>query len=178
MRTARPRKAIVPSKEEALELNAIASSRSLPSGLVTLEKFVLKSAEGLANRVIAAKIGCSPQSVALWRKRYREHGLSGQHDEPRPGRLCSISDQRVAELIQRTIRTRPKAGTHWAVRSMAKERAISPLPVQRIWNAFGLQPHRQRHFKISPNPFFVQKVREIVGLYLDPPENAMVLCVD
>jgi putative transposase len=178
MRTGRPRKAILLSKEESLELTVIAGSRSLPYGLVTRAKIVLMSAGGLANRVIAAKVGYSPQSVALWRKRYREKGISGLHDELRPGRPRSIADEQVAELVRKTLQTKPRDGTHWSVRSMAKETTISPPTVQRIWNAFGLQPHRQRHFKISPDPFFVEKVRDIVGLYLNPPENAMVLCVD
>jgi putative transposase len=178
MKTGRPRTPIVLSKEEALELATIAGSRSLPYGLVTRAKIILMSAQGHANRDIADKVSYSTQSVALWRKRFLRHGLSGLHDELRSGRPRSISDERVAELIQKTIRTRPEGGTHWSVRSMAKETAISHPTVQRIWNAFGLQPHRQRHFKLSPDPFFVEKVRDIVGLYMNPPENAMVLCVD
>jgi len=178
MKTGRPRIPIMLSQTEALELEAIAGSRSLPYGLVTRAKIVLMSAQGLANRDIAAKLGYRTQSVISWRKRFLRQGLSGLHDELRPGRPRSISDERVAELIQKTIRTRPDNGTHWSVRSMAKETTLSHPTVQRIWNAFGLQPHRQRHFKISPDPFFVEKVRDIVGLYLNPPENALVLCVD
>jgi transposase len=178
MRKGRPRKPIVLSKDEALQLSAIAGSRSLPYGLVTRAKIVLMSAEGLANRDIAAKVDYSTQSVALWRKRYRQQGIGGLHDELRPGRPRSIADEQVAELVRKTLQTKPQGRTHWSVRSMAKETALSPPTVQRIWNAFGLQPHRQRHFKISTDPFFVEKVRDIVGLYLNPPENAMVLCVD
>jgi putative transposase len=166
------------SEEGALELNAIAGSRSLPYGLVTRAKIVLMSAEGLSNWDIAAKVDYSTQSVALWRKRYREQGIAGLHDELRPGRPRSIADEQVAELVRKTLQTKPPGRTHWSVRSMAKETALSAPTVQRIWNAFGLQPHRQGHFKISPDPFFVEKVRDIGGLYLNPPENALVLCVD
>ena len=178
MRTGRPRKPIVLSREEESELKTIAGSRSLPYGLVARARVILMSAEGVANKTIAAKLGYSSPSVILWRKRYREQGLSGLHDELRPGRPRSISDERVAELIRKTLKTKPADGTHWSTRSIAKETEISRPTVQRIWSAFGLQPHRQRHFKISTDPFFVEKVRDIVGLYLNPPENAMVLCVD
>lgn len=178
MRTGRPRKPIVLSVDEALQLNAVAGSRSLPYGLVTRAKIVLMSAKGLSNRDIAAKVDYSTQSVALWRKRYREQGIAGLHDELRPGRPRSIADEQVAELVRKTLQTKPPGRTHWSVRSMAKETDLSAQTVQRIWHAFGLQPHRQGHFNISPDPFFIEKVRDIVGLYLNPPENAMVLCVD
>lgn len=178
MRTGRPRAPIVLSPQEAAELSVIASSRSLPCGLVTRARIVLMSAEGLSNRDIAAKLDYSTQSVALWRKRYRERGMAGLHDELRSGRPRSIGDEQVAALVRKTLQTKPQGRTHWSVRSMAKETALSAPTVHRIWNAFGLQPHRQEHFKISPDPFFVEKVRDIVGLYLNPPENAVVLCVD
>ena len=178
MRTGRPRKPIVLSEQGARDLNATANSRSMPYGLVTRAKIVLLSAQGLSNREIAAKVDYSTQSVALWRKRYREQGIGGLHDELRPGRPRSIANEQVAELIRKTLQTKPPGRTHWSVRSMAREAAVSAPTVQRIWSAFGLQPHRQGHFKISPDPFFVEKVRDIVGLYLNPPENAMVLCVD
>jgi putative transposase len=136
------------------------------------------AAEGATNRAIAQKLGYSPQSVCLWRRRYLEQGLSGLHDELRPGRPRSVSDEQVAELVRRTLQTKPQDSTHWTTRLMARDTQISRPTVQRIWNAFGLQPHRQRHFKISSDPFFVEKVRDIVGLYLNPPDKAMVLCVD
>ena len=178
MRTGRPKMAIVLSNEEHEQLKGIATSRSLPYGLVTRARIIVMAAEGAANKAIADKIGYSPQSVSLWRRRYLEGGLSSLHDELRPGRPRSISDERVAELVRKTLHTKPRDGVHWSIRSMAKETQISRPTVHRIWNAFGLQPHRQRHFKISPDPFFVEKVRDIVGLYLNPPDNAMVLCVD
>lgn len=135
-------------------------------------------AEGYTNQAIAQTIGLSMQAVGKWRKRYRELGLSGLHDELRPGRPRSISDEDVATLVRKTLQTKPKDGTHWTIRSIAKDARLSRPTVHRIWKAFGLQPHRQRHFKLSTDPFFVEKVRDIVGLYLNPPDKAMVLCVD
>jgi len=108
----------------------------------------------------------------------RGAGVAGLHDELRPGRPRPISDERVAQLVRKTLETKPKAGTHWSVRQIAGQTRLSKSTVHRIWRAFGLEPHRQRHFKLSTDPFFVEKVRDIVGLYLHPPENAVVLCVD
>lgn len=178
MRTGRPKKAIILSKEEEEHLKSIVGSRSLPYGLVTRARIIIMAAEGATNKAIAEKLDYSPQSVGLWRRRFLEQGLSGLHDELRPGRPRSISDEQVAELIHKTLQTKPEGCTHWTTRSIANETQISRPTVQRIWNAFGLQPHRQRHFKISTDLFFVEKVRDIVGLYLNPPDKAMVLCVD
>ena len=178
MRTGRPKKSIILSKEEEEQLRSIASSRSLPYGLVSRARIIIMDAEGVNNKTIAEKLDYSPQSISLWRRRFLEQGIQGLHDELRPGRPRSISDEQVAELVRKTLHTKPKGRTHWTTRSMAEETQISRPTVQRIWNAFGLQPHRQRHFKISNDPFFVEKVRDIVGLYLNPPDNAMVLCVD
>lgn len=178
MRTGRPKKVIILSKEEEEHLKSIVGSRSLPYGLVTRARIIIMAAEGATNKAIAEKLDYSPQSVGLWRRRFLEQGLSGLHDELRPGRPRSISDEQVAELIHKTLQTKPEGCTHWTTRSIADETQISRPTVQRIWNAFGLQPHRQRHFKISTDLFFVEKVRDIVGLYLNPPDKAMVLCVD
>jgi len=178
MRTGRPKKAIVMYKEEDEQLKSIAGSRSLPFGWVTRAKIIIMAAEGASNKAIAKKLDYSPYSVGLWRQRFLKQGLAGLHDDLRPGRPRSISDEQVAELIRKTIKTKPLGRTHWTTRSMAEEIQISHQTVQRIWNAFGLQPHRQRHFKLSSDPFFVEKVRDIVGLYLNPPDKAMVLCVD
>ena len=178
MITGRPKPTIALSEEERLQLNAVAKSRSLPHGLVIRARLVLLAAEGLANMVIAKQLNLSQQSVSLWRQRFLKQGLQGLHDELRPGRPRSIPDERVAALFRKTLATQPKDGTHWTVRSMAKHTRLSAPTVYRIWRAFGLQPHRQRHFKLSPDPFFVEKVRDIVGLYLNPPDKAVVLCVD
>lgn len=178
MRTGRPKAPITLSKAEHEQLKAIANSRSLPHALVNRVRIVLMAAEGIPNDTIAERIGLSRQMVCKWRRRYVQQGLSGLHDELRPGRPRSISDEKVAALVRKTLETKPQGGTHWTIRSVAKETRISRPTVHRIWQAFGLQPHRQRHFKLSTDPFFVEKVRDIVGLYLNPPDNAMVLCVD
>jgi putative transposase len=178
MRTGRPRKPIVLSDEEHEQLTSIVRSHSLPYGLVTRAKIILMTAEGIPNSEIAEKLSLSTQSISKWRQRYIKQGISGLHDELRQGRPRSISDEEVATLIRKTLNTKPKGGTHWTIRSMAKETQLSRPMVHRVWNAFGLQPHRQRHFKLSTDPFFVEKVRDIVGLYLNPPDKAIVLCVD
>ncbi|MBW2035134.1 MAG: IS630 family transposase [Deltaproteobacteria bacterium] len=178
MRTGRPKAPIILSDQEHEQLTSLIRSRSLPYGLVTRARIVLLAAEGATNREIAENIGLSTQSVCKWRKRYIQQGLTGLHDELRPGRPRSISDEEVATLIRKTLNTKPKDGTHWTVRSIAEEAKLSRPTVHRIWKAFALQPHRQRHFKLSTDPFFVEKVRDIVGLYLNPPDKAMVLCVD
>ena len=178
MRTGRPKEPIVLSKEEREQLNGIANSRSLPHGLARRANIVLLAADGMPNSAIAERVNLSPQMVCKWRKRYLRQGLPGLHDELRPGRPRSVSDEEVAMLVRRTIETKPPDGTHWTIRAMAKDTELSRPTVHRIWRAFGLQPHRQRHFKLSTDPFFVEKVRDIVGLYLNPPDKAMVLCVD
>ncbi len=178
MRTGRPKAPIVLSREEDEQLTSIAYSRSLPHGLVNRAQIVLMAAQGTPNRTIAQKVGLSPQMVCKWRRRYLQQGLSGLHDELRPGRPRSISDEKVAVLVRKTLQTKPKDGTHWTIRSVAKGSKLSRSTVHRIWQAFGVQPHRQGYFKLSTDPFFVEKVHDIVGLYLNPPDKAMVLCVD
>lgn len=178
MITGRPKKPIILSEEEREQLTAIANSRSLPYGLVRRANIVLLAADGISNNTIAERVGISRQGVCYWRKRYFQQGLTGLHDELRPGRPRSISDEEVAVLVRKTLETKPHDGTHWTIRTVAKETELSCTTVHRIWRAFGLQPHRQRHFKLSTDPFFVEKVRDIVGLYLNPPDKAIVLCVD
>ena len=178
MITGRPKAPLVLADEERLQLKAVAKSRSLPHGLVMRARLILLAADGLANTAIANKLDLSQQSVSMWRQRFLKQGLRGLHDELRPGRPRSVSDEKVAQLVRKTLASQPKDGTHWTVRSMAKHAQLSGPTVHRIWHAFGLQPHRQRHFKLSPDPFFIEKVRDIVGLYLHPPDKALVLCVD
>jgi putative transposase len=178
MKTGRPKQPILLSKEEKEQLKSLAVSRSLPYGLVNRARIVLHSAEGTPNYVIGEKLGLNVHTVAKWRKRYLQERISGLHNELRPGRPRSISDEKIAGMIRKTLQTKSQNGTHWTVRSLAKETKVSYPTVHRVWKAFGLQPHRQRHFKLSTDPFFVEKVRDIVGLYLNPPDKAMVLCVD
>jgi transposase len=120
----------------------------------------------------------TPQTVGTWRTRFVEQRLEGLLDEPRPGAPRQITDAQVEEVITRTLESTPRGATHWSTRSMAKATGLSRMTVSRIWQAFGLQPHRSETFKLSPDPLFIEKVRDIVGLYLNPPEHALVLCVD
>lgn len=178
MKTGRPKKALILTDEAQRDLNALAASRSMPHGLVQRARIILLAAEGASNGEIAEKMGLSKPTVGSWRRRYLEHGIEGLHEELKSGRPRTISDERVATLIRKTLQTKPKEGTHWAVRRIAESTGISKSTVHRIWSAFGLQPHRQKGFKLSTDPFFVEKVRDIVGLYLSPPENAVILGVD
>src|ERR1700680_3415086 len=130
------------------------------------------------NQQIARQLGLTNATVGKWRRRFVEQSVSGLHDELRPGRPRPISDERVAQLVRKTLEMKPKDGTHWSVRQIAGQTRLSKSTVHRIWRGFGLGPHRQRPFTLSTDPFFVGKVRDIVGLYLNPPEKAVVLCVD
>jgi putative transposase len=174
----RPLALLTLSESERDELRSITRSRSMPQSLATRARIVLLSADGESNTDIAERLELSKPTVGIWRKRYRTQRIAGLYDEPRPGGPRSIRDEQVATLLRKTLKTKPKDGTHWSCRSIAAETKLSKSTVQRIWKAFGLQPHRQKHFKISTDPFFVEKVRDIVGLYLNPPDHAVVLCVD
>lgn len=174
----RPVVPIVLNQDTRRELEALSRSRSLPYALVRRAHIILLAAQGMSQSDIGAKVGLSRAMVGMWRQRFLKQGLLGLYDEPRPGGPRSISDERISQLIRKTLKTKPKGGTHWSCRSIAAETDLSKSTVQRVWQAFGIQPHRQKHFKLSTDPFFVEKVRDIVGLYLNPPDNALVLCVD
>jgi putative transposase len=178
MAMGRPKAKLVLSAGQREQLESLANSRSLPAGLVTRARIILLSAAGKTNQQIARQLRLSNATVGKWRRRFLEQDVAGLHDELRPGRPRPISDERVAQLVRKTLETKPQDGTHWSVRQMAKQTRLSKSTVHRIWRGFGLEPHRQRHFKLSTDPFFVEKVRDIVGLYLNPPDNAVVLCVD
>lgn len=173
----RPNQPIDASKDRD-QLEAVARSRSLPHGLVTRAQIVLHSAEGLGSNEVAELCDVSPQTVSHWRRRYRELGLEGLHDELKSGRPRRIDDEQVAELIRKVLEEKPDGATHWSVRGVSEATSISKSQVQRYFSLFGLQPHRSKSFKLSTDPFFVEKVRDICGLYLNPPDNALVLCVD
>lgn len=178
MARGRPKARLVLRAEQREQLEGMASSRSLPAGLVNRVRLILMSAAGKTNRAISRQLDLSEATVEQWRRRFLSQGVSGLHDELRPGRPRSIDDEGVAQLVRKTRETRPKDGTPWSVRRIARETRLAKSTVHRVWQAFGLEPHRQRHFKLSNDPFFVEKVRDIVGLYLHPPENAVVLGVD
>lgn len=177
-----PRRSLLPvtlSAEVRDQLESFRRSRSLPAGLVKRAEIVLLCADKLDHGTVAKRVGVSRQTVGKWRKRFCLQGLMGLYDEPRPGRPRSIEEEQIMELMRTTLHARPSDGsTHWSVRTAAEELGLSKSTVHRTWNAFGVQPHRQKHFKLSTDPFFVEKVIDITGLYLNPPEHAMVLCVD
>src|SRR5438876_6525171 len=141
-------------------------------------RIVLAAAEGRPSTEIASELGCNPSTVGRWRGRFARRGLDGLHDEPRPGKPRSISDEDVERVIVRRLEKQPANATHWSTRSMATATGMSQSAISRIWRAFGLKPHQTEAFKLSPDPQFIDKVRDIVGLYLNPPEAAVVLCVD
>ena len=160
------------------QLESWTRRRTSAQALAMRSRVVLLAAAGLNNTEIAGELGIHRNVAGKWRARFIEHRLDGLTDEPRPGRPRTISDAQVEEVIVRTLETTPKDATHWSTRSMAREVGLTQSAVLRIWRAFGLQPHRQETWKLSKDPLFVAKVRDVVGLYLNPPERAVVLCVD
>jgi transposase len=174
----RPAKALTVSTEERLQLESIARSQSLPAGIVKRAQMVLRMADGESNTNVARRYRVSRPTVTMWRTRYRQRGIAGLHNELKPGRPRSTSEEQVAQLIDTALRSKPKGKTHWSGRGLAAETGLSKTTVHRYLSLFGVQPHRSRSFKLSTDPFFIEKVRDIVGLYLNPPQNALVLCVD
>jgi transposase len=146
--------------------------------LALRSKIVLAAGGGLSNTAIAEKLGCHPVTVGKWRSRFVAAGLDGLSDEPRPGAPRTITDEQVEHVVVATLERTPVDATHWSRASMAAESGLSRSTVGRIWKTFGLKPHQAETFKLSNDPQFIDKVRDIVGLYLDPPERALVLCVD
>jgi len=174
----RPKAELVLSEEEGIQLASLARSRSLSHALVARAKVILWSAEGISNSEIAGRLRWTQATVGKWRRRFLEQRVQGLYDELRPGRPRSIEDEQIAALLKRTLSRKPKAATHWTVREAARASGISKSTVHRLFQAFAVQPHRARTFKLSNDPFFVEKVRDIAGLYLNPPDHALVLCVD
>jgi len=166
------------SEHERARLEAWTRRRTSAQALAQRSRIVLLAAEGLKNTEIAERLEINRAMAAKWRSRFAEHRLDGLTDEPRPGRPRTISDEQVDAVITKTLESTPKDATHWSTRSMARELGLTQTAVSRIWRAFGLQPHRQDTFKLSKDPLFVEKVHDVVGLYLNPPERAVVLCVD
>jgi transposase len=169
---------VVLSEAEREQLESWARRGKSAQALALRARIVLAAAEGLKNTEIAALLSVDHTTVRKWRTRFARARLEGLLDEPRPGRPRTVSDAQVEEVIVKTLETTPKHATHWSTRSMAAEVGLSQSAVSRIWRAFGLAPHRQETRKLSRDPQFIEKVRDVVGLYLDPPERAVVLCVD
>ena len=159
-------------------LRSLASRRTTAQALALRARIVLTCAARERNQEVAARLGVTPQTVGKWRARFLAQRLDGLHDEPRPGVPRTIDDAQVEAVIIATLETTPADATHWSSRGMARASGISTSSVQRIWRAFGLQPHRAETFKLSTDPLFIDKVRDIVGLYMSPPDHALVLCVD
>ena len=166
------------SEAERAELMSLASRRKTAQALAMRARIILACAEGGQNKVVATRLGLQRQTVGKWRQRFILHRMDGLRDEPRSGTPRTLEDARIEAVIVRTLETLPPDATHWSSRSMAKASGVSISSVQRIWRAFGLQPHRLETFKLSTDPDFVAKVRDVVGLYVSPPEHAIVLCVD
>ncbi|MBX3656790.1 MAG: IS630 family transposase, partial [Ramlibacter sp.] len=166
------------SEAERAELTSLASRRTTAQALALRARIVLGCAEGAQNKDVAARLGVSENTVGKWRRRFAEHRLEGLRDEPRSGTPRTLEDAQIEAVIVRTLESLPPDATHWSSRSMARASGVSISSVQRIWRAFGLQPHRLETFKLSTDPDFVAKVRDVVGLYVSPPEHAIVLCVD
>jgi transposase len=165
-------------EDERAELMSLASRRNTAQALALRARIILACAEGGQNTVIAGRLRLDRETVGKWRRRFMARRLEGLRDEPRSGTPRTIEDARIEAVIVRTLETLPPDATHWSSRGMAKASGVSISSVQRIWRAFGLQPHRLESFKLSTDPDFVAKVRDVVGLYVSPPEHAIVLCVD
>lgn len=174
----RPRAAVELSEAEREALERYARSRTGAHHLASRARAILLAAQGLPDTQIAQRVGHVRESVGRWRRRFEKRRLDGLYDEPRPGRPRTIGDSQVEHVVRLTLEETPRNATHWSVRLMAQRVGLSPASVQRIWRTFGLQPHRSETFRLSNDPLFVDKVVDIVGLYMSPPENAVVLCVD
>jgi transposase len=178
MRTGRPKQALILTEEERDRLQSLAHrARSQPL-LARRARLVLACAEGLDNKTVARKMRASLGMVGKWRSRFLKARLEGLYDEPRPGAPRKVSDAQVEQVVIQTLESTPRGQTHWSTRGLAKASGLSRMTVSRIWRAFGLPPHRSDTFKLSPDPLLIEKVRDIVGLYMNPPDHALVLCVD
>ena len=178
MRIGRPTPPVVLTAEERLTLEQWARRPTTAQGLAQRARLVLACASSKTNGEIAAAAGVTRQTVGRWRHRFVRKRLPGLLDEPRPGAPRKITDAEVERVIALTLESMPRDATHWSTRAMAKRSGLSQTAVSRIWRAFGLHPHRSETFKLSKDPLFIDKVRDIVGLYLNPPDKALVLCVD
>ncbi len=174
----RPRQEIELSDAERGELERMVRKRSLEQSISRRAQMVLLCAKKLSDKQVSEELKVCQRTVGYWRKRFLTFGCAGLTDAPRSGAPRSISDQEVERVIKLTLESLPKDATHWSTRSMAKHSGMSQTAISRIWRAFGLKPHLVDTFKISSDPFFVEKVRDVVGLYMSPPQNAMVFCVD
>ena len=164
--------------EQREQLQAWSRGAKTAQALAMRSGIVLLAGDGLSNTEIARRQGCSLPTAGKWRQRFLDGGLDGLLDEPRPGTPRKLSDRQVEQVLTRTLESQSEAATHWSTRDMAKATGLSQSTISRIWRAFSLAPHRAETFKLSRDPLFIDKVRDIVGLYMNPPQRALVLCVD
>jgi transposase len=174
----RPKVPLILSDDERQKLETWAARPKSTQRLALRARIILACAEGRDNTEVAARLRANPVTVGKWRKRFLADRLEGLADEPRPGAPRTITDAMVERIITKTLEEKPKAATHWSTRDMAKAVGLSQTAIGRVWRAFGLKPHLSETFKLSTDPYFVEKVRDIVGLYMSPPEKAIVLSVD
>ena len=175
MRTGRPKQPLVLDPADKEKLTLLARRPKTAQRVAVRSKIVLRAAEGLTNQAIALQLGVTGATVGKWRERYRAEGMKGLADDSRPGTPRRITDEKVEAAVTQTLESLPAAATHWSTRSLAQKVGLSQSAVVRIWHSFGLQPHRSETFKLSTDPWLVEKVRDIVGLYLNPPAHAIVL---
>ena len=178
MRTGRPKSALVLSGEEREALGRLVRRAKVAQRTAMRARIVLACAECKNNAQVAEELHVRPSTAGKWRSRFVAHRLDGLLDEPRPGAPRTVTDEKVEQVVVRTLESTPAGATHWSTREMARTSGLSHSTVARIWQAFGLRPHRSETFKLSPDPLLIEKVRDIVGLYLHPPAHAVVLCVD
>ena len=178
MRTGRPIAPLSLGVEERETLERWARRPKSAQALAQRSRMVLECAAGNPNTAVAHKLGVTHQTVGKWRQRFVERRLDGLLDEPRPGAPRQVSDAQIERVVRLTLESTPADATHWSTRAMARRSGLSQTMISRIWRAFALQPHRVEGFKLSKDPLFIEKVRDIVGLYLNPPDRALVLCVD
>jgi transposase len=178
MRTGRPKAELKLTEAEQRQLESLAHRSRTSSFLARRARIILACACGGDNQTVARRLRLSPTTVCKWRARFVRQRLDGLYDEPRPGAPRRIGDNQIEDVIIRTLETKPHGAAQWSVREMAKATGLNRMAINRIWRAFGLQPHRTETFKLSPDPLLIEKVRDIVGLYVNPPEHAVVLCVD
>jgi transposase len=178
MRTGRPKAELCVPPEDLETLQRWTARRKTAQALALRSRIILRCRSGLSNTQVAIELGITGDTVGKWRNRYITQGLAGLLDEPRTGAPRRVGDDQVEAMVVKTLESTPRDATHWSTRGMAQASGLSDTTVLRIWRAFGLQPHRSGTFKLSTDPQLVEKVRDIVGLYLNPPERALVLCAD
>src|SRR3974390_1891770 len=174
----RPREELSLSETEREDLLRYERGRTVSQALALRARMVLRCAEGKDDKAVAHDLGVDRGTVGKWRRRFMRHGVEGLSDAPRPNGPRKLDDERVEEVIRLTLHSRPKGSTHWSTRKLAGQAGVSQSSVSRLWRAFQLKPHRRRTFTLSNDDFFVEKVRDIVGLYMSPPDHAVVLCLD